>query len=262
MLKYLFLVFIFIGCSNTNTQKILKNSETKEEKYLLLKGANLYSSGKKSEALIIYEEILKINNTNVVALREKAIVEGQLGNTNKAEKDLLQVLLLSPKDSLTLKNLGYLNFNKKNYKKAIEYLECLPLDVRNDKDYLILGYSEFSNKKYENSLKYYEKIQDEFIFNNNLFFESYLKNFEKLKKIKIESFLVIEDKIKKNKSNTLKLSDFYTVFLKRDDLSERVLKNYLTNNKIDKEVVNQLIKLYYKNGEKEKAKKASNLISK
>ncbi|MGL5427794.1 MAG: tetratricopeptide repeat protein, partial [Cetobacterium sp.] len=99
MYKYLFLVFIFIGCSN---KKIVdnKNLETKDEKYLLLKGANLYSLGKKSEALSTYDEILKINSKNSEALREKAIIEGQLGNKLQAEKDLLKALNLNPKDNL------------------------------------------------------------------------------------------------------------------------------------------------------------------
>ena len=70
MWKYLFLVFVLIGCSNSKVVKTTKNLETKNEKYLLLKGANLYSLGKKSEALDIYEEILKINSKNSVALRE------------------------------------------------------------------------------------------------------------------------------------------------------------------------------------------------
>ncbi|MGL4999989.1 MAG: tetratricopeptide repeat protein [Cetobacterium sp.] len=262
MFKYLFLVFILIGCSNTDTLKVSKKSETKEEKYLLLKGANLYSSGKKSEALLVYEEILKINSKNIVALREKAIVEGQLGNIDKAEKNLLQVLALYPKDNLALKNLAYLNFNKKKYKKSLEYLEQIPLDFRVDQDYFMLGYINFLNKKYKISINYYENIENESIFDNILFFESYLKNLEKVEKLKIESFLTIENKVKNSKSNTLKLSNFYMTSLKRDDLSERVLKNYLTNNNIDKEVINALIKLYYKNGDKEKVKKASNLISK
>jgi tetratricopeptide (TPR) repeat protein len=262
MFKYLFLIFIFVGCSSNDALRKVNNYETREEKYLLLKGANLYSIGKKSEALLIYEQVLKINNKNIVALREKATIEGQLGDSNKAEKDLLQVLSLYPKDNLTLKNLGYLNFNKKNYKKSVEYLERVPLDSREDQDYFILGYSEFLNGKYKKSLNYYEKIENEAIFNDELFFDSYLKNLEKIKNLKVESLFKIENKIKKSKINTLKLSNFYKEFFKRDDLSERVLKNYLTNNKIDKDILNELIKLYYKNGDKEKVKKASNLISK
>ena len=43
MWKYLFLVFVLIGCSNSEVVKTTKNLETKNEKYLLLKGANLYS---------------------------------------------------------------------------------------------------------------------------------------------------------------------------------------------------------------------------
>ena len=98
MRKYLFLVFVLIGCSSSEVVKTGKNLETKNEKYLLLKGANLYSIGRKGEALEIYEEILKINSKNSIALREKAIIEGQLGNITQAEQDLTNALLLNPKD--------------------------------------------------------------------------------------------------------------------------------------------------------------------
>ncbi|MGL4673176.1 MAG: tetratricopeptide repeat protein [Cetobacterium sp.] len=259
MYKYLFLVFIFIGCSN---KKIVdnKNLETKDEKYLLLKGANLYSLGKKSEALSTYDEILKINSKNSEALREKAIIEGQLGNKLQAEKDLLKALNLNPKDNLILKNLGYLNFEKKNYKKSLEYLKKVPLDFREDQDYFILGYVEFLNGNYLNSLNYYGYVEDQNIFNNDLFFNSYLNNLERIETFNNDIFLKIEDRVKKNKKNTIKLSDFYSLSLKKDELSERALKNYLTYNKVDKDIVNKLIKLYYKNGDKEKVEKALNLI--
>ena len=241
MYKYLFLVFIFIGCSNRKLVENTTNSGTKDEKYLMLKGANLYSLGKKSEALSTYEEILKINSRNSEALREKAIIEGQFGNKNQAEKDLIEALKLNPKDNLTLKNLVYLNFEKK-------------------KDYFILGYIEFINGNFLNSLKYYEYIEDEEIFNNSLFFDSYLNNLKKIEIFDNDIFFKIENRVKNNKNNTIKLSDFYSVSLKNDELSERVLKNYLTYNKIDRDIVNKLIKLYYKNGDKEKVKKALNLI--
>ncbi|MGL5639316.1 MAG: hypothetical protein ACRCW7_08230, partial [Cetobacterium sp.] len=66
--------------------------------------------------------------------------------------------------------------------------------------------------------------------------------------------------IKHNKVNTIKLSNFYSSSLEKDEYSERVLKNYLTYNEIDKEIVEKLINIYYKNGDKVKEKKALNLI--
>lgn len=261
MWKYLFLIFVFIGCSGKDVKEISRDYIKKDEKYLLLKGANLYSLGKKSEALSVYEEVLKINNENSVALREKAVIEGQLGNMKQAEKDFSDALLLNPRDNLTLKNLAYLNFEKKNYNKSLEYLGRVPMDLKSDQDYFILGYIEFLNGNYLNSLKYYELISDEEIFNSNLFFDSYLDSLKHVDNLKKDVYLRLEDKIKYNKSSTVKLSNFYSMFLKRDDLSERVLKNYLTYNEVDRDVVNELINIYYKNGDKVKAKKALDLIS-
>ncbi|MGL4910527.1 MAG: tetratricopeptide repeat protein [Cetobacterium sp.] len=262
MLKYLFLVFILVGCSNEEISKQKEYFETKDEKHLLVKAANLYSLGKKNEALLIYDSILKINNKNLNALREKAIIEAQIGNFNNTEKDLLKVLSINSKDSLVLKNLAYLNFNKKNYKKSFEYLNRIPNEEKSDEDYFICGYIEFINKNYKESLNYYEKIENEKIFNDVVFFESYLDNLKKIKNVKDFSLLKIEKKVINSRLNTIKLSQYYSQFLKRDDLAEKILKNYLTLNRIDDEVVNELIKLYYKNGDKEKVKKASNLISK
>lgn len=260
MWKYLFLVFVLVGCSNIEVEKTSKNLETKNEKYLLLKGANLYSLGKKSEALEVYEDILKINSENSDALREKAIIEGQLGNLTQAEKDLNSALILNPKDNLTLKNLGYLNFEKKDYCKTSKYLKSVSKDFMSDQDYFILGYIEFLNGNYLNSLKYYEYVDTDEIFNDTLFFDSYLNNLKRVDNLKKDSYLKIENKIKHNKVNTMKLSDFYSLSLKNDDYSERVLKNYLTHNEIDKDIVEKLINIYNKNGDKAKAKDALNLI--
>lgn len=260
MRKYLFLVFVLIGCSSSEVVKTGKNLETKNEKYLLLKGANLYSLGRKGEALEVYEEILKINSKNSIALREKAIIEGQLGNIAQAEQDLTNALLLNPKDYLTLKNLSYLNFEKRNYSKSSKYLKSVPKDFMDDQDYFILGYIEFLNGNYLNSLKYYENIEDDEIFNNSLFFDSYLNNLERIDNLKKDSYLKIEDKIKYSKVNTIKLSNFYSLLLRKDEYSERVLKNYLVYNEIDRDIVEKLISIYYKNGNKIKEKEALNLI--
>ncbi|MCQ8212545.1 hypothetical protein NON08_08425 [Cetobacterium somerae] len=261
MRKYLFLVFVFIGCSSKNLKETPKDFVKKDEKYLLLKGANLYSLGKKSEALLVYQEILKINNKNSVALREKAVIEGQLGNIKQAEKDFLKSLLLNSDDNLTLKNLAYLNFEKKNYIKSSEYLKRVSKDFKSDQDYFILGYIEFLNGSYLNSLKYYDVIGDESIFNNSLFFDSYLSSLKQENILNKDVYIRIEDKIKSNKKSTIKLSNFYSTFLKRDDFAERVLKKYLTYNELDKEIINELINIYYKSGDEIKAKKALKLIS-
>ena len=130
----------------------------------------------------------------------------------------------------------------------------------NDQDYFMLGYIEFLNGNYLNSLKYYEYVEDDEIFNNSLFFDSYLNNLKKVDSLKKDSYLKIEKKIKHNKVNTIKLSNFYSLSLNKDDYSERVLKNYLTYNDIDKEIVEKLINIYYKNGDKVKDSKALNLI--
>lgn len=263
MYKILFFTLILISCSsnniNTKTEKVVKSNE----KYLLLKGANLYSNGKKDEALQIYKEILKINSSNIIALREKAIVEAELGNYSNAEKDLEQVLKLSGKDELALKNLGYLNFKKKNYPKSLEYLTSVPEYIKSNQDYAILGYISYLKKDYISSIKYYEKVEDIKIFNDTLFFNSYLENFSNIDNTAYKnlSFVKLENKVKYNKNNTIILAKFYSDFLKREDLAENILKSYLLYNELDNDILNNLAQIYKENNQGEKLRRALELIS-
>ncbi|MEG1582379.1 MAG: tetratricopeptide repeat protein, partial [Cetobacterium sp.] len=70
----------------------MDKNERSNEKYLVLKGANLYSSGKKSEALKMYTDALKLNPQNLIALREKGIILAQLGDLKLGQKNLEKVL--------------------------------------------------------------------------------------------------------------------------------------------------------------------------
>src|SRR5574344_1136943 len=97
---YIFLLTVLMGCSTVN--KVDSN-----EKYLILKGANLSFAGEKSEALKMYEKALEINPKNIMALREKGVIEAQLDNMDIAEIDLKKVLEIDSKDSIALRNLGY-----------------------------------------------------------------------------------------------------------------------------------------------------------
>lgn len=260
MWRYMIWMIIFVGCSNNQIQ-ISKNLNIDTEKYLLVKSANLYSNGKKQDALNLYDEILKKDKKNVIALREKGIIEAQLGNYNRAMQDLEKALFLSPKDSMILKNLAYLEFRKKNYNKSFDYMNSVSKELLTDDDYFILGYIEYEKHNYKKTIKIYEQLNDSKILNNKLYLVSYLNSIKFSNSLKNERFLKIEQQIIHNKYNMIYLADFYENYLKNTDFSEKVLKKYLINNDLDADILQKLAKIYYKNGDKTQGDKALKLIS-
>ncbi|MBC2850551.1 hypothetical protein H5J22_03725 [Cetobacterium sp. 8H] len=254
---YLFLMLSLVGCNN------LDRSEKSNEKYLVLKGANLYSSGKKSEALKMYSNALKLNPQNLVALREKGIILAQLGDLKLGQENLEKVLKANPNDTIVLKNLAYISFKKKDYSKSFNYLEKIPTDLKSNQDYLMLGYIFYLKKDYVKSLKKYSLITNNIIYSDSIFFDSYLKVLEDQynKTIQIQILLLVEDKIVYSKTNTLILFEYYKNNLKEYKLAERVMKNYLTYNNLNNEILKKLSKLYDEIGEKEESLKTLNLIS-
>ncbi|WP_297596460.1 hypothetical protein [uncultured Cetobacterium sp.] len=253
---YLFFMFILIGCSS------LEKSESSNEKYLVLKGANLYSVGKKSEALKMYEDALKLNPQNLVALREKGIILAQLENLKAGEKNLDLVFKKNPNDIIVLKNLAYICFKKKEYSKSFEYLEKIPNDLKSDQDYLMLAYIQYLNRNYKDSLINYNLIKNDIMYSNSLFFESYLEvleeEYDQVTQVKI--LLLIEEKIVYSQKNTIVLFNFYKNSLKRYELAEKVMKNYLTHNSLNNEILQKLSNLYSDMGKKEESLKTLNLI--
>ncbi|MEG0816353.1 MAG: hypothetical protein RSH80_02490 [Cetobacterium sp.] len=250
-------MFTLVGCNN------LDKNERSNEKYLVLKGANLYSSGKKSEALKMYTDALKLNPQNLIALREKGIILAQLGDLKLGQKNLEKVLKVNPNDTIVLKNLAYISFKKKDYSKSFNYLEKIPADLKSSQDYLMLGYIFYLKKDYSRSLKNYNLISNNIIYSDAIFFDSYLKvlEVECNKPIQIEVLLLVEDRIIYSKTNTLILFEYYKNNLKEYKLAERVMKNYLTYNNLNNEILEKLSKLYDEIGEKEQSLKTLKLIS-
>ncbi|MEG2436981.1 MAG: hypothetical protein RSB17_02295 [Cetobacterium sp.] len=241
----------------------MDKNERSNEKYLVLKGANLYSSGKKSEALKMYTDALKLNPQNLIALREKGIILAQLGDLKLGQKNLEKVLKVNPNDTIVLKNLAYISFKKKDYSKSFNYLEKIPADLKSSQDYLMLGYIFYLKKDYSRSLKNYNLISNNIIYSDAIFFDSYLKvlEVECNKPIQIEVLLLVEDRIIYSKTNTLILFEYYKNNLKEYKLAERVMKNYLTYNNLNNEILEKLSKLYDEIGEKEQSLKTLKLIS-
>lgn len=140
MLKNLIVLSLifFIGCTNSNT---------KQEKYMFIKGINLYQKGKTKEALDQYKKIYEMDSKNVVVIREMALLSYELGDINSSIKFYEEAYKLDPSDRDTIKNLINIYYSIGDYKNAKKYLE--KISVNNDNDLLKLkGYILYSEGKY------------------------------------------------------------------------------------------------------------------
>lgn len=256
MLKYLLLIFLLIGCSNIEKGK-------ENENYELLKALNLYSNGEKSKALYVYQDILKENPKNVTALREAGIINAQLGNLDESEKYLNKAYQLNMRDEVVLKNLGLLYFIKENYSKSLKILNKIPNDLKDSKDYTLIGYNLYKEKRYEKALENYSKASGKELLENKIFFLSYIDSLKNIKNLEKSNKYTenIENNIGNNKENTIILATFYDENLKNYKKSEQILKQYLSKNSLDNDILYRLYKLYVKIGKKEKSERVFKLIS-
>lgn len=117
-----------------------------------------------------------------------------LGDLDEAERLLNEVLKVDPDNALAFKYLGYIETDKKNYDKALEYFAKVPEEdmeaedfvkiakIYNDKEQITLAYSyldkaieldkenpeiyyeygiiQFNNKDYDNALEMFNKHQE------------------------------------------------------------------------------------------------------
>ena len=125
IISSIFLSFAIYFISPSITYEIDYNEEAK-----LLERANDYlSEGEVEYALQIYDEILKLNQTNISALNYKGLALASLGNYEEAIKMYNKVLTIDPNDLLALNNKGVALYNIGNYEEAIKmYNKVLTID--------------------------------------------------------------------------------------------------------------------------------------
>ncbi|HET9806815.1 MAG TPA: tetratricopeptide repeat protein [Nitrososphaeraceae archaeon] len=103
----------------------------KEEANMLQRANDYLSEGEVESALQIYDEILKLNQTNVSALNHKGLAFESIGNYEEAIKMYNKVLAIDPSDLLALNNKGVALYNLGNYEEAIKmYNKVLAIDPK------------------------------------------------------------------------------------------------------------------------------------
>lgn len=258
MIKWLIPLFIFFGCSNVDINKYKKDNE-----YSLLKGINLYSQGKNREALIEYEKALEKDPKNILILREIAIIKSQLLEYKESKNIFLEILKKEPRDIESLRNLSYLFFDEKNYKKSIFYLEKVPKDLKTQKDYAILAFSYYKIGESKRALLTYKKLKESIVFNSIILTKSYIKVLSENGN-KENLFLILKslEKYKpEDVNNVILISNTYENELQNYKYAEKVLKDFLSSNKINDKILLQLAKLYYKIGKKKECRIVFSMIS-
>ncbi|HET8857637.1 MAG TPA: tetratricopeptide repeat protein [Nitrososphaeraceae archaeon] len=106
----------------------------KEEANMLQRANDYLSEGEVEYALQIYDEILKLNQTNISALNHKGLALESIGNYEEAINIYNKVLAIDPNDLLALNNKGVALYNLGNCEEAINmYNKVLAIDP-NDMD--------------------------------------------------------------------------------------------------------------------------------
>lgn len=149
MLKRLIILSLifFIGCANSNI---------KQEKYMFIKGMNLYQKGNKKEALDQYKKVYELDSKNILVIKEIAFLSYELGDINSSIRFYEEAYKLDSNDRDTVKNLINLYYSTGNYKNAKNYLE--KISINGDSDLLKLkGYILYHEGKYKEA---YDILKD------------------------------------------------------------------------------------------------------
>lgn len=253
MMKYIFLIFLLVSCSNLDTRENEKN-------YQILKALNYYSINEKSKALKIYKSILKSDSQNIDIMRECGIITAQLGDIEQSKKYFIKILEIDSTDEIALKNMAFIEFLDKKYEMSERYLKKIPYDQLEEREYIMLGYISYMNKRYSGAVKFYRNSKSKLLFEEEIIFKSY---FESLKNTSSKAQIQFElDKASEyslNKNSTLIIAEFY---ISSNQLlkAEKILKLYLSRNNLDNDILEKLVEIYKKLGMKEKERNAFKLI--
>lgn len=100
--------------------------------YWKLKGDILLEKDNLSEAKDQFQEALRLDSTNVEAMINYGIVFQKMGDLNQSEEIFLKALSYGKYKSLILNNLGYIEIEKQQWKRAKSLLlEAKDLDPNN-----------------------------------------------------------------------------------------------------------------------------------
>ncbi|WP_319370917.1 tetratricopeptide repeat protein [uncultured Ilyobacter sp.] len=259
-LLYIILLTGLIGC--TSTPKTVKRSTDREE-YNVIRGINFSQEGKYLEALREFEKAYGKNDKNIITLREMGLVYAQLSDYKKSEEFYKKALTLDERDQTAIKNLALLSYIKGDYEKSEEYLETVSKDSVDNMVLKLKGFILF--KKGENT-EAYKILKGAHSLEKDLdmeFYNVYSQVLLEESKF-MELYKVLETGYQKY-SLDKEYIVFYTRILANSyseyDKAEKTLKRYIAKNGVSDELLMQLSKISFANGDIATAENSIRMIS-
>lgn len=247
MKKKFFLLTLYLGLLGCSTVQDKKQAE-----YALLRGVNFEKNEKYSEAMREFKNSYSKNPKNVILLREMGYTYYKMGQFDKSEEYWKKALKLIENDEITIKNLATLYYEQGDYKKATVLIESV---VKYKDSYLNQLYGMILVKEgaKEKAFQELDKINfDDFTVQGYIVYLELKALYDKsnLKSALNKGY----DKFKLQKDFVITYGNYIYEYEKDFDRAETALLNYLTDVKIDNDVILTLSKLYEKHNDKDKAK--------
>ncbi len=262
MKKLLYIIFLIslIGC--TSTPKTVKRTTDREE-YNVIRGINYSQDGKYLEALREFEKAYGKNDKNVITLREMGLVYAQLSDYKKSEEFYKKALVIDERDQTSIKNLALLSYIKGDYEKAEEYLEIISKDSVDNMVLKLKGFILFKKGETANA---YKILKGAHSLEKDLDMEFYSVYSQVLLEESkfMELYKVLENGYEKY-SLDKEYIIFYTRILSNSyseyDKAEKTLKRYIAKNGVNDELLLQLSKISFANGDIPTAENSIKMIS-
>ncbi len=119
------------------------------------------TSGKVTDAVITYEQIVMLDPNSVVEHKALGNLNSRLKKNDQSIKAYKTYLKKKPSDGKVAIIVGLDAYGKKKYKEAIQYLTMAKDAKLHNKKYLeSLGLAYFNNKDYANAVKYLAKLKE------------------------------------------------------------------------------------------------------
>lgn len=163
MIFLLVLILALGACANNQV-----NQAEKEMQYSIIRGLNASQEGKYNIAIEHFLKAYSINPKESYTLRELGYNYGASGDFAMAEKYYLEALSINPNDSRVVFNLGTIYFNQKKYEDSLKILsniniENTTVDIRG-----LIAYNLYSLNKFSEAYTILKPL--EIMKNDDLYF--------------------------------------------------------------------------------------------
>lgn len=138
VLQLLLITIIITSCKDQNT----------------IKGDKLFESGNYKEAIIVYDEFLKLNPTDIKSLYNRGRSYEELGDFQSALKDFNEVLLVDSKNTQAMLSIATFHYRNEAYDQAAYFAErAIEENSQLSKAFFWLGRSNYQLGKFKEAMQ-------------------------------------------------------------------------------------------------------------